>query len=186
MLKVFAGLLSLGVGAILLIYGAGEDGVREVIRWTARTSLCLLCLAMAAYGIRGRDWSHWAGILRSLALSHTVHAGAVGTLAVFTGGNNLLERSAPVDVLGGALAYAFIFWGALEPGSRLVPTGLFWIWSVFLVSYGTRAIEKPIPFAFAVALLAAAMLVRLWGGQASRALHRRSFESQHRLPHGAE
>jgi hypothetical protein len=174
MLKVFASLLGLGVGVILLIHGTGEDAVREVIRWTARSSLCLLCLAMAGYGVRGRGWSHWADTLRSLALSHTVHAGAVGTLAVFTGGSNLLERSAPIDVLGGALAYVFILWGALQPWSRLAPAGLFWIWGVFLVSYGTRAIEKPIPFAFAVALLAAAMLVRLWGAHGPRALHQQS------------
>lgn len=172
MLKFLTSIVTLGVGAILLIYGTGEAGVREVIRWTARSSVCLLCLAMAAYGARGRSWSHWTDVLRGLALSHGVHAIAVGTLAVLTGGRNLLERSAPLDVLGGALAYAFIFWGALAPQSRLAPVGLFWIWSVFLVSYGTRAIEKPMPYAFAVLLLAAAMLLRLWGRQAFQALHR--------------
>jgi hypothetical protein len=38
---------------------------------------------------------------------------------------------------------------------------LFWVWGVFLVSYGTRALRMPLPFGFAVALLAVAMLVRL-------------------------
>jgi hypothetical protein len=95
-LKRFAPLLGLGVAAILLAHGTGEPGVREVIRWTAR---CSVCLAMVADGVRGR--------------------------------------------------------------SRLVPVGLFWIWGVFLVSYGTRAIRMPGPFGFAVALLAAAMLIRL-------------------------
>ena len=39
--------------------------------------------------------------------------------------------------------------------------GLAWIWVVFMVSYGTRALRLPMPFAFAVALLVAAMLARL-------------------------
>jgi hypothetical protein len=166
MLKWFATLLGLAVAAILLLHGTGEPGVREVIRWTARSSVCLLCLALAAEGVKGRglEWRHWADVLRSLALSHAIHGVAVVALAFHTGGRNLLERSAPVDVLGGALAYAFIFWGAFKPRSRLVPAGLFWIWGVFLVSYGTRAIRMPMPFGFAVALLAAAMLVRLSGG----------------------
>jgi hypothetical protein len=90
-----------------------------------------------------------------------VHAAAVATLAVYTSGRNLLERSSPIDVLGGALAYVFIFWGALKPRSRVVSFGLFWIWGVFLVSYGTRALRMLVPFGFAVALLAVAMLVRL-------------------------
>jgi hypothetical protein len=79
----------------------------------------------------------------------------------YTGGRNLIERSSPIDILGSALAYVFIFWGALRPRSRLVSFGLFWIWGVFLVSYGTRALRRPLPFGFAVALLAVGMLVRL-------------------------
>jgi hypothetical protein len=66
-------------------------------------------------------------------------------------------------VLGGALAYVFIFWGALRPHSRATSAGLFWIWGVFMVSYGVRALRSPLPFAFAVAMLVLAMLVRLSG-----------------------
>jgi hypothetical protein len=162
-LKLTAALLGLGVAVLLLAYGTAEPGIREVVRWTARSSLCLLCLALIADGVRGRffGWRHWAELLRSLALSHTVHAAAVATLTVYTSGRNLLERSSPIDILGGALAYVFIFWGALRPRSRLVSLGLFWVWGVFLVSYGTRALRMPLPFGFAVALLAVAMLVRL-------------------------
>ena len=73
----------------------------------------------------------------------------------------LLGSSSPIDVLGGAVAYVAMFLGALRPRSRLASLGLFWIWGVFLVSYGTRALRMPVPFGFAVALLAVAMLVRL-------------------------
>jgi hypothetical protein len=87
----------------------------------------------------------------------------VFALAAQTGGHNLLERSSPVDVFGGALAYAAIFWGALRPDSRLTSAGLFWVWGVFAVSYGGRAARMPLPFALPVLLLIAAMGLRLFG-----------------------
>ena len=112
-------------------------------------------------------------MLRSLALSHSVHALAVAALALHLGGRNLLERNAPVDVLGGALAYVVIFFGALRPHSRVTSAGLFWVWGVFMVSYGTRALRWPVPFAVPVAMLVLAMLVRFSGliRSRTRALH---------------
>jgi hypothetical protein len=56
-----------------------------------------------------------------------------------------------------------ILWGAFRPHSRVTSFGLFWIWGVFLVGYGTRAMRMPMPYGFAVALLAIAMLVRVAG-----------------------
>jgi hypothetical protein len=165
MVRAVAALLAAFVAALLLIYGTGESGVREVVRWTARCSVCLLCLALVAAGVKGAfvGWKRFADVLRSLALSHSVHALAVAALAFHLGGRNLLERSAPLDVLGGALAYVFIFFGALRPRSRVTSAGLFWIWGVFMVSYGTRALRSPVPFAVPVAMLVLAMLVRLSG-----------------------
>jgi hypothetical protein len=176
MLKAFATLLGVGIAALLLSYGTGESGVREVVRWTARSSACLLCLALVADGVRGSffAWVRFAEVLRSLAVSHGVHAIAGATLAVYSGGRNLVERSSPDAVLGGALAYVFILWGALRPRSRIVPFGLAWIWGVFMVSYGTRALRMPVPFGFAVALLVVAMLVRLSG------LRKTSVAASHR------
>jgi len=70
--------------------------------------------------------------------------------------------------------YVFIFFGALRPHSRVSSAGLFWVWGVFMVSYGTRALRWPVPFAVPVAMLVLAMLVRLSGlvrnpGRASHA-----------------
>jgi hypothetical protein len=157
--------LAIGVAVLLSVYGTGEAGVLRIVRWTARSSVCLLCLALVADGLRASffAWRRFGSVLRSLALSHAVHAVAVFTLAAHRGGRNLLERSSPVDVLGGALAYVFIFWGALRPDSRVVSFGLAWIWGVFMVSYGTRALRMPLPFAFVVGLLAVAMAIRLAG-----------------------
>lgn len=163
MLRALAILLAAGVALLLAVYGTGEPGVREVVRWTARSSLLLFCAALATEGraVRLAGWPGRSQLLRGLALSHGVHAVAVGALAVLLEGRNLLERSSPVAVLGGTLAYVFTFWGALRPDSRVTSIGLAWIWVVFMVSYGTRALRLPMPFAFAVALLVAAMLARL-------------------------
>jgi hypothetical protein len=61
----------MGVPALLLIHGAGESGVRELVRWTARCSVCLLSLALVADGLRSAffGWRRFADVLRSLALS---------------------------------------------------------------------------------------------------------------------
>jgi hypothetical protein len=165
MVKAVAVFMAIGVLALVALHGVGEEGVREVIRWTARSSLVFLCAALATEGWR-RALSPWwdrPALLGSLALSHTVHALAIATLAMQTDGRNLVERGAPVNVLGGALAYAFIFWGALKPYSRLSSAGLVWIWGVFIFGYGTRALRMPMPFAFAVGLLLVAMLLRIAG-----------------------
>ncbi|HET6898903.1 MAG TPA: hypothetical protein VFK70_11165 [Vicinamibacteria bacterium] len=162
-LKTLAGCLTLGVVLLLAVHGAHEEGVREVIRWTARSSLVFLCAALVTEGRTGalRSWVRRPVLLRSLAVSHTIHALAIGTLAVQIDGRNLLERSSAVNVLGGAVAYAFIFWGALHPQSRLTSVGLVWIWGVFLFGYGVRALRMPMPYGFAVALLFVVIAIRL-------------------------
>jgi methionine sulfoxide reductase heme-binding subunit len=156
--------LALGVALLLGLHGMGEAGTRELVRWTARTSLLFLCAALAAEG-KPALVPAWAGrpaLLRSLALSHGVHGVAVVILSVLLGGRNLAERASVVSLAGGVLAYAFIFWGAIRPDARLTSLGLFWVWSVFMVSYGGRALRTPVPYALAVALLVLAMLARLW------------------------
>jgi hypothetical protein len=75
-----------------------------------------------------------------------VHALAIVALVLLTDGRNLVERSEPIAVLGGALAYLFLFWGALFPRSRVTSLG------------------------FAVLLLVAAMLTRLWAFRSSASL----------------
>ena len=163
MIKGLAVVLGIGIAILLLLYGTGEEGVLQVVRWTARVSFVLLCLALVADGVRGEffGWRRFPSVLRGLALSHGVHAVAVATLAVYRGGANLVERSSPVAILGGALAYVFIFWGALRPASRVVSFGLVWIWAVFMVSYGGRAVRMPVPFALVFGLLVIAMAVRV-------------------------
>jgi methionine sulfoxide reductase heme-binding subunit len=159
--KTVAVFLTMGVLVLIALYGAHEDGVREVIRWTARTSLFFLCAALVTEGSRTLSpWLQRPVLLGSLAVSHTLHALAIATLAVQIDGRNLLERSSPFNVFGGALAYGFIYWGALKPESRLTSAGLFWIWGVFMFGYGTRALRMPLPYGFAVGLLLVVIAIR--------------------------
>jgi hypothetical protein len=161
-LKTLAGSMAVGVILLLAVHGAREDGVREVIRWTARSSLFFLCAALVTEGSK-RPLSPWwqrPVLLGSLAVSHTFHALAIATLAVQTDGRNLLERSSALNVFGGALAYGFIYWGALKPDSRLTSAGLVWIWGVFMFGYGTRALRMPLPYGFAVGLLLIVIALR--------------------------
>ncbi len=142
------------------LHGLVDPEVGHVVRWTARSSLLLFCGALIAGGGAALR-KHRSALLRGLAVSHGVHLVFVVALAVQTAGVSLETRSSPVELGGGALAYAGIFWGALRPESRLTSAGLFWIWIVFFVAYGSRALLSPMPYAFAVALLALAMLARL-------------------------
>jgi hypothetical protein len=162
--------LVLMAAVILLTLGWGEPGVREVVRWTARTSLVLFCLAFLSWGLSPSSWPvrHRSGLLSALALSHGLHLMAIGALALHTGGANLAERAS--RLAGGGLAYAVIFLAAWRPESPWVKWGSFWVWIVFLVSYLPRAVESPIAFGPAVVVLVVAMAVRLWGTvRASRA-----------------
>jgi hypothetical protein len=134
----------------------------EAVRWTARASLVIFSLAFASWGLSPTAWParRRSGLLRTLALSHGVHLAAVAALARQTRGASVADNTL-VTTLGGMLAYAVIFWGAWRPASAFVRWGAFWVWTVFLISYLPRAIEAPAAFGPAVALLAAALLVRL-------------------------
>jgi methionine sulfoxide reductase heme-binding subunit len=159
--------LLLMVALLLITQGFGEPGAGAVVRWTARTSLVFFCAGFASWGLASTSWPvrHRPGLLAALALSHGLHLLAIGALAWHTGGANLAERGALPRLLGGMLAYAAIFLAAWRPGGGWARWGSFWVWTVFLVSYLPRAMDAPAPFGLAVALLAAAMAVRLWGAR---------------------
>jgi hypothetical protein len=155
--------LVLMVAAILLTQGWGEPGVREVVRWTARTSLVFFCLAFASWGLAPWAWParRRDGLLAALAVSHGLHLLAIAALAVHTDGANVAERAS--RLLGGALAYAVIFLAAWRPAGAWARWGLFWVWVVFLASYLPRAIASPLLYGPAVLALVLAMAIRLWG-----------------------
>ena len=147
---------------LAIAYGVGEPGVRVLIRATARTSVLLLCLALASWMVRGLAMRR-AGLIRSLAVSHGLHLVAVIWLAALTGAANLRERAEAVTAIGGLLAYVVIAWGAFRPRHPAVGWGLLWVAVSFLGAYVPRAARHPWMYGPIVALLLVCVVLRIAG-----------------------
>jgi hypothetical protein len=150
------------VSLLLLVYGITEAGAREAVRWTARTSLVFFGLAFAARAMPAGIAERRAPFLVCLAVSHGLHLGAIGLLAVETHGANIAARSSFVNLAGGALAYLVIGTAAFWPERPLVDLGLWWVWIVFAIGYVPRALAEPAFYGPAVALLVAMAAGRIW------------------------
>ncbi len=95
--------------------GFEVDGVRMVIRFTARTSLVLFCLAFAAAALARlwpNAWTRWLRRNRrylgvSFAASHAIHAVAIATFAVMDPAGYAAATSIASYIFGG-IGYAFI------------------------------------------------------------------------------
>ncbi len=162
----------------------GEEGIRLVIRATARTSLALFALAFAASSLRRllpgalTTWllrnRRYLGV--SFAASHAMHLAAIIAFA----------RMDPVEFgtisplanrIGGGLAYVFIFAMAATSFDRMVAllgarrwkllhtVGAHYVWLIFLVSFAKRIPQGP-EYLLGVVLLLALMGLRLWARQA--------------------
>jgi sulfoxide reductase heme-binding subunit YedZ len=155
------------------------EGVRMTIRFTARTSLLLFCLAFSA-GALARLWPNgWTRWLRrnrrylgvSFAASHLLHALAIGAYAALDPPGFAAMTSLATYVFGG-IGYSFIVAmtatsfdrtaAAIGPRAwRILHlSGGYYLWLQFLVSFGKRIPEMPLYGLFLVPLLAV-MALRL-------------------------
>jgi methionine sulfoxide reductase heme-binding subunit len=159
--------------------GAGEEGIRSVIRLTARTSIVLFLLAFtasAAFRLWGGRWPRWLLVNRrylglSFAVSHFLHLLALVVLAArfpdrFWGGT-----SASTMVVGG-IGYVFVAlmaatsndasvaWLGPRRWKALHTVGAYWLWQVFLLTYGLSIPRAP-GYLVPVALLLGAWGLRL-------------------------
>jgi DMSO/TMAO reductase YedYZ heme-binding membrane subunit len=144
-------------GLLFVVYGTGEDGVRALVRATARTSLALFLSAFVASSLRRlwrSDFTAW--LLRnrryvglSFAVSHAIHLAAIVVLArgwpeSFWGKTNA------VTVYGGGLGFVFVAlmaatssdaavrWMGQRRWKRLHAVGAWYLFVIFLASYGAR------------------------------------------------
>jgi DMSO/TMAO reductase YedYZ heme-binding membrane subunit len=170
-------LLALGVAAMALGMVAWShftvEGVRMAIRATARTSLIFFSLAIASAGL-ARLWPNaataWLRRNRrylgvSFAASHAVHAVAIAAFGLMDREALMRETMAANFAVGG-IAYVFILamaatsfdrtaaWIGPRAWGLLHTTGVYYIWLVFLVSGGKRAVMNPTYWLYVVALLA--------------------------------
>ena len=169
-----AALLAVFVLAALTIFGWSEEGVRVVVRLTAKTALLLFCTAFSASALRAlfpspaftslRRNRRYIGLSFSLALG--VHLSALIVLGLQFP-NPFLDDLDAFALAGGALAYAFTFamaatsndaavaWVGPRRWHRLHLIGGWYIWIVFAQSYLPRAIlDDPTYIYFAIVTLA--------------------------------
>jgi methionine sulfoxide reductase heme-binding subunit len=155
------------------------DGIRMVVRFTARTSLLFFCLAFSAAALAKlwpNAWTKWQRRNRrylgvTFAASHALHAAALVAFANmdpagFAGATNLASY-----VFGG-IGYAVIIAmtvtsfdsTAAAIGARawriLHLAGGYYLWVQFMVSFGKRIPGMPLYSLFLIPLLVV-MAVRL-------------------------
>jgi sulfoxide reductase heme-binding subunit YedZ len=167
------------------------DGVRMVIRFTARTSLLLFCLAFSAAALARlwpSPWTRWQRRNRrylgvSFAASHGIHAMAIICFAVMAPADYMAATSAATYLFGG-IGYAFIIAmtatsfdrtaAAIGPRAwRILHlSGGYYLWFQFMVSFGKRIPAMPLYSLFLIPLLAvmALRLIAMMSASSRRAV----------------
>lgn len=155
------------------------EGVRMVIRFTARSSLLLFCLAFSAAALARlwpNAWTRWQRRNRrylglSFAASHAIHAVAIVAFARMDPAGFAEATSAASYIFGG-IGYAFIIAMSATSfdrtaallGPRVWRTlhlvSGYYLWFQFMVSFGKRVPAMPLYAAFLIPLLAV-MALRL-------------------------
>ena len=149
------------------------DGVRMVIRFTARTSLLLFCLAFSAAALARlwpNAWTQWLRRNRrylgvTFAASHGLHAIAIGCFAIMDPPAYAAATSAASYIFGG-IGYALIIAmaatsfdrsaQAIGPRAwrRLHLIGGYYLLFQFTVSFGKRIPDMPLYTLFLIPLVA--------------------------------
>jgi sulfoxide reductase heme-binding subunit YedZ len=165
-------LLALSVW-IAAMRGFEVDGVRMVIRFTARTSLLFFCLAFSAAALARlwpNAWTRWQRRNRrylgvTFAASHGIHAVAIAAFAVMDPAGYAAATSIVSYIFGG-IGYAFII--AMTATSldrtakalgasawrRLHLIGGYYLLFQFMVSFGKRIPDMPLYALFLIPLVA--------------------------------
>jgi methionine sulfoxide reductase heme-binding subunit len=148
------------------------DGVRMVIRFTARTSLLFFCLAFSAAALarlRPNPWTRWQRRNRrylglTFAASHGIHAIAIGCFAVMSR-PLFMEATSAASFIFGGIGYAFIIAMTATSFDRTAAaigprvwrilhlSGGYYLWFQFMVSFGKRVPDMPLYALFLIPLL---------------------------------
>ena len=148
------------------------EGVRMVIRFTARSSLLLFCLAFSAAALarlRPNAWTHWQRRNRrylglSFAVSHVIHAMAIVVFARMDPAG-FADATSPASYIFGGIGYAAIIAmsaTSFDRAAALIGTrawrtlhlvGGYYLWFQFMVSFGKRVPAMPLYAGFLVPLL---------------------------------
>lgn len=155
------------------------EGVRMVIRFTARSSLLLFCLAFSAAALARlwpSAWTRWQRRNRrylglSFAASHAIHAVAIVAFARMDPAS-FVEATSPASYIFGGIGYAMIIAMSATSFDRAAAlvgprtwralhlVGGYYLWLQFMVSFGKRVPAMPVYAAFLIPLVAV-MALRL-------------------------
>ena len=133
--------------------GFTEEGIRLIIRWSAKISVTSFCIAFVASGFHRwiqNSFSFWVLMNRkyfgiSFAILHLIHLAALGFLQYYF--HPVFERAATTSLLAGGMAYLFLILMLLTSFKRfskllskkqwvlLHTIGGYWIWGIFFSSY---------------------------------------------------
>jgi len=148
------------------------EGVRMVIRFTARSSLLLFCLAFSAAALARlwpNAWTRWQRRNRrylglSFAASQAIHAVAIVAFAKMDPVGFALATS-PASYIFGGIGYAVIIAMSATSFDRTAAlmgprawralhlVGGYYLWFQFMVSFGKRVPTMPVYAAFLIPLL---------------------------------
>jgi sulfoxide reductase heme-binding subunit YedZ len=166
------------------------DGVRRVIRFTARTSLLFFCLAFSAAALAQlwpSGWTRWQRRNRrylgvTFAGSHGIHAIAIAAFAVIDP-PGFVDATSLVTYIFGGIGYVVIITmtatsfdrtadliGPLA-WRRLHLLGGYYLWIQFVVSFGRRVPDMPLYALFLIPLFAV-MAARVIAMASSRSASR--------------
>ena len=149
------------------------DGVRMVIRFTARTSLLLFCLAFSAAALARlwpNAWTRWQRRNRrylgvTFAASHAIHLFAIACFAVMDPVGYAASTTIASYIFGG-IGYAFIIAMTATSFDRTAAllgtrawrilhlTGGYYLLFQFTVSFGKRIPDMPLYALFLIPLIA--------------------------------
>lgn len=148
------------------------EGVRMVIRFTARSSLLLFCLAFSAAALARlwpNAWTRWQKRNRrylglSFAVSHAIHAAAIVAFARMDPAG-FAEATSVASYIFGGVGYGFIIAMSATSFDRTAAligprawralhlAGGYYLWLQFMVSFGKRVPTMPLYAAFLLPLL---------------------------------
>jgi DMSO/TMAO reductase YedYZ heme-binding membrane subunit len=188
--RLFGVLILTLIGLSVWIAGMRQfeaDGVRMVIRFTARTSLLFFCLAFSAAALARlwpNGWTRWQRRNRralgvTFAASHSLHAIAIGLFAAMDPTGLAAATNLASYVFGG-IGYAFIIAmaatsfdrtaAAIGPLAwrRLHLVGGYYLLLQFMVSFGKRIPDMPLYSLFLIPLVAVLALRLIAMGRSVR------------------
>ena len=158
---------------IAAMRGFEVDGVRMVIRFTARTSLLFFCLAFGAAALARlwpNGWTRWLRHNRrqfgvTFAASHALHAIAIVAFADMDPAG-FATATSPASFVFGGIGYAIIIAMTATSFDRTAAAigprawrilhlvGGYYLWAQFVISFGKRIPAMPLYSLFLIPLFA--------------------------------